>query len=166
MKDKLPKVTNEYDSSGESRKVVPVTSNMCDLTVKERLIRFATYKCNDIATFEREAGLKINALRSPNDPTMRVIKPIIKRFPELSLDWLILGTGTMLRSLSATNKEPIEPTECEISKSTQPYQNTCKTITIPCSAYNEFIDQLKVKDQQLHNLTAQIATLLQIVNKK
>lgn len=143
---------------------------MYDLTVKERLIRFATYKCNDIASFEREAGLKVNALRSPNDPTMRVIQPIMERFPDLNPDWLILGMGTMLRPLSEVPQAfdqafPNDSSSDEVNEPTKPYTRHGESITLPRTAYDELVAQLKVKDQQLQDAAAQIATLLNIINK-
>lgn len=144
---------------------------MYELTVKERLVRFATYKCNDIASFEREAGLKINALRSSSDPTMRVIQPVMERFPDLNPDWLILGVGTMLRPLSdapqaVTTTATDEPSLEEVNEPTKSYHGVkSPDITLPLRVYEELLHQLKVKDQQLEDAAAQIRTLFEMLNK-
>lgn len=143
---------------------------MYELTVKERLVRFATYKCNDIASFEREAGLKVNALRSPSDPTMRVIQPVMEHFPDLNPDWLILGVGTMLRPLREAQQQMApnarnDSLPTDVSEPTKPYTRNGESITLPRTAYDALIAQLSRKDQQLEDAAAQIHTLFEMVKE-
>lgn len=68
-------------------------------TVKERLIEFMKYKGLSQAKFEKSVGLSngyINQLR--HAPSIGKLQIIISAYPDLNPDWLLHGTGDMLKA--------------------------------------------------------------------
>ena len=87
-------------------------------TSKDRILEFIQYSGISQGEFIRKCGLSkgsiANIQEAPNGTSL--IK-IARAYPELSLDWLLLGQGKMLRSNDSTEKTPdveVEETVCEV----------------------------------------------------
>ena len=77
------------------------------MTTKERLIIFIHYLNIGQNKFEKNCGLSYGSVSSFKEaPNGTSIIKIATTYPELSLDWLLLGEGEMLRSNNSTEKTP------------------------------------------------------------
>ena len=90
------------------------------MTTKERLITFIHYLEIGQNKFEKNCGLSYGSVSSFKEaPNGTSIIKIATTYPELSLDWLLLGKGEMLRSNNSTEKTPtveVKETEQELPK--------------------------------------------------
>lgn len=69
------------------------------MDIKERLLEFIKYLHWNDARFEREVGLANGFLKKTNANMRKSsIELILKRFPQLSEDWLVNGNGDMLKA--------------------------------------------------------------------
>ncbi len=87
-------------------------------TSKDRILEFIQYSGISQGEFIRKCGLSkgsiANIQEAPNGTSL--IK-IARAYPKLSLDWLLLGQGEMLRSNDSTEKTPdveVAETICEL----------------------------------------------------
>ena len=77
------------------------------MTTKERLVEFIHYLEIGQNKFEKNCNLSYGSVSSFKEaPNGTSIIKIAKTYPELSLDWLLLGQGEMLRSNDSTEKTP------------------------------------------------------------
>ena len=64
--------------------------------------------------FANEIGIQRSAmshiLSGRNKPSLDFILKVLKRFPEINADWLLLGTGEMLRKETVKNDENMTET--------------------------------------------------------
>ncbi len=74
------------------------------LTERERLLHLMSeYNMNAkqfAAEVEIQPGTISNIMKGRNNPSLDVMQRVLKRFPQLSPEWLIMGTGSMQRNLS------------------------------------------------------------------
>lgn len=78
--------------------------------IASRLKEFIAYKGISVFGFEKSIGLANNTIRKKlasghSNMGTDTLQLILKTYPELSADWLLLGIGEMLRK---DNKEPEE----------------------------------------------------------
>lgn len=83
----------------------------------KRLQEFIEYQGLNHFAFEKSVGLSNCALRKKLDSGLGnlktdTLKAILEKYPELSADWLILGTGSMLRY---NNKEEFQSKDSQAS---------------------------------------------------
>lgn len=124
--------------------------------IKDRIRKFVSYLQMSDRDFQNMAGLGEGFMVRQSEPGSPAVGNIIESFPQVSPDWLLTGTGQMIRTLyghpaAVNDRENIQ----ELAEPTQPYRSEKKadTITIPMAVW----EQLR---QQLENKDAQIATLL------
>lgn len=131
---------------------------MADTPIKNRIRAFCGYLQMTDRDFQNRADLGDGFMARPSEPVAGAVASILRAFPQVSPDWLLLGRGDMLRSLGANKLEVNEPT---------PSYHGIKSpdITLPVRVYEELLHQLKVKDQQLEDAAAQIHTLFEMINK-
>lgn len=145
---------------------------MYAITSKDRLQQYAKYKYGSFREMELKCGLVNGAVGTATELSMKNLKKVLEECPELNPDWLILGVGTMERSIPAAKPQQkgvklsndgldIESSHAPLNEPTKPYTPTKRAkddmVTIPSS----ILDALR---QQLENKDAQIATLLQVIN--
>lgn len=95
---------------------------------------------------------KISRLRRESaNPSLEIITDITNKFEEISLEWLITGSGEMLSKDNNKNKETNIPAESEFE-----YPSLTK----------ELIKELSIKNEQLRIKDEQISKLLNIINDK
>lgn len=143
---------------------------MYAITPKERLQQYAKHVFGNYKEMELHCGLVNGAIGTATELSMKNLIKVLEACPEISPDWLILGSGTMQRPSETTKPAPASPVFTEqpadiqtltVSDPTQPYKGKIKDgmITVPASL-------LAALQQQLENKDAQIATLLQLLNSK
>jgi hypothetical protein len=120
---------------------------------------------------ELHCGLVNGQVGNSQGLNVTSVQKVLEACPELSPDWLILGTGTMERrseplSGSAAQKESEKPiSQDKVAEPTNIYhlnlppQGTEPLITIPESVLQTIKQQLEQKDNQ-------IAKLLEIMNSQ
>jgi transcriptional regulator with XRE-family HTH domain len=73
--------------------------------MKDRLLKVMKHLNLTAARFADEIGVQRSGishiLSGRNQPSFDFIVKIMKRYPELNLDWLIMGKGDMLRLVAA-----------------------------------------------------------------
>lgn len=68
------------------------------MTVKDRLIKLANVTSKSIRDFEQKCSLGNGFMNKSNgNITSDKVKSIVKVFPNLNLDWLIMGDGDMFK---------------------------------------------------------------------
>lgn len=144
------------------------------ITIKERIRQFVKHLGMTDYAFETSIGASHPFVTTDSVPNGKVIKNILERFPDLNPDWLILGTGSMLRTPS--NMRPVAevipaPSSPELAepKPTKPIQQVnmfsgpsgmSELINFMQQQIATYQEQLNRKDQQLADAAAQINTLL------
>lgn len=68
----------------------------------ERLKQYIDFKNLNIYAFERSVGLSNNTIRKKldsgrNNMATETLQAILRTYPDLSADWLLLGTGEMIK---------------------------------------------------------------------
>ena len=79
------------------------------MTVKERLIKFAKSQEKSVRAFEIKTGLSvgyINAIRVSIQPDK--IQRIASQYPNLNTEWLLTGSGSMLKNEDGCKVEHIK----------------------------------------------------------
>ena len=145
--------------------------------IKIRLADFASSVAMSDKDFETAIGMPRGTLRRlESEVKSSVISNAMRVFPQLSPDWLLNGEGPMLRSLrehpSVITTVPGDSSSGEddhathmVSEPTPAYHGIkSKDITLPVRVYEELLNQLKKKDQQLEDASAQIRTLFEMLN--
>lgn len=77
---------------------------------KERIKQYLEYKGISKNKFYSQTGLSIGFLDSGSSLGVDKARIIINKFPDISLNWLIMGIGDMLRSDTDTQIATAEPT--------------------------------------------------------
>lgn len=122
--------------------------------LSNRIKDFVTYTKMSVRKFASECGLKQPTLdkhiRGTADPNVVTLIGIARRFPELSLDWLLLGEGSMIKDKS--EKESIE------ERNTDRLMKLVDTITT-------LQDTINAKSNQIATLTERVKQLENQLNK-
>lgn len=147
--------------------------------IKDRIRNFVATIGLGNKPFEQQCHLSNGWVRLESEPTAKALAQIMREYPQLSPDWLLCGYGDMTRPLQdhpsvvkTTNAEENVDTIADqsntpvlLAEPTQAYHGTkSKDITLPMLVYEELLNQLKKKDQQLEDAAAQIRTLLEMIN--
>jgi len=103
-----------------------------------------------VRKFAAECGLKQPTLdkhiRGTADPNVVTLIGIAKRFPELSLDWLLLGEGNMLKG-----KSGLETLEDKNTERMNKLIDTITTLQDTINAKSETIAMLNERIKELEN---------------
>jgi transcriptional regulator with XRE-family HTH domain len=91
--------------------------------MKERLLKFLEDESLTAAKFADEIGVQRSSishiLSGRNNPGYDFFQKVLKRYPQLNAEWLIMGTGRMNKAMqqaSLFEVSPDSPQEEEISK--------------------------------------------------
>lgn len=143
-------------------------------TVKSRLAMFAQHMGLTDQVLERSVGMSNGNLRKTGDIKGSTLCRVLQEYPQLSPDWLLNGEGSMIRSLREHPSVFTATVPCDssqeadasmVSEPTPAYHGIrSKDITLPVRVYEELLNQLKKKDQQLEDAAAQIRTLFEMIN--
>ena len=117
------------------------------MNLKKRLKTFISKKRLRISFFESEIGLShgyVNSITKNigNDK----LEKIVERFPELNIEWLLFGKGSMLKSSapdSAVVNEPETPYNYTVSKLDQAQQKIIALQEKLIEARDKLIDKDK-----------------------
>ena len=141
-------------------------------TIKSRVQAFFRHLDISQKEFNASIGVKAGFINTDSEPTGQILSQIIRAYPQLSPDWLLTGSGTMLRSLkdhpnvtsiTATDRidDATDLDTPKVAEPTQPYKSANKPET---SLSDLLIASLQAHiadlQKQLENKDAQIATLL------
>lgn len=145
------------------------------VNVKIRLATFAAHLGMSDAQFEKSISMPANTLRrTESSVKAEVLACAVQAYPQLSPDWLLTGSGPMLRplrehpnvtSITATDRitidDAIDLDTPKVAEPTQPYKSAKKPET---SLSDLLIASLQAHiadlQKQLENKDVQIATLL------
>lgn len=118
--------------------------------LSNRIKLFVEYTKMSVRKFAAECGLKQPTLdkhiRGTADPNVVTLIGIAKRFPELSLEWLLLGEGNMLK-----DKSDIETLEDKNTERLMKLLDTIATLQDTINAKNDTIATLNNRIMQLEN---------------
>lgn len=73
------------------------------METNERILKFIEYKGISVNAFEKSIGKSTNYVRNSKSFTSNVLAKIMVTYPELSIEWLITGKGSMLKVSNASN---------------------------------------------------------------
>lgn len=123
---------------------------MALLDLSNRIKDFVAYTKMSVRKFAIECGLKQPTLdkhiRGTAEPNVATLIGIAKRFPELSLDWLLLGEGEMFKGKSDLDAITDKNTE-RLMK----LVDTITTLQDTINAQASTITMLQERNKQLEN---------------
>lgn len=123
-----------------------MTSNNLSVRIKE----FVSYTKMSVRKFALECGLKQPTfdkhIRGAAEPNATTLIGIARRFPELSLEWLLLGTGEMIKG-----KDEIEVLEDKNTERLMKLVDTISTLQDTINAKSATIASLNERIKQLEN---------------
>lgn len=118
--------------------------------LSNRIKDFVAYTKMSVRKFAAECGLKQPTLdkhiRGTADPNVVTLIGIARRFPELSLDWLLLGEGNMLKG-----KTEIETLEDKNTDRLMKLVDTIATLQETINTKSDTIALLNERIKQLEN---------------
>ena len=129
-------------------------------SVKQRLMKFMSYREISASRFERMCGLSngyFNKLR--NAPGLDKIDKILRVFPELNREWVLTGEGSMLNEGYTT----FEPVGLATPMSPTAMTETEKEVVLLQAKLEEkekMIDLLKQQLEELNNINKGLMTTL------
>lgn len=126
---------------------------MALIELSNRIKEFVDYTKMSVRKFAAECGLKQPTLdkhiRGTAEPNAITLIGIARRFPELSLEWLLLGEGTMLKTQN--NNDALE------EKNTERLLRLVDTIATLQETINAKSDTIVNLNEQLRLLKIQLA---------
>ena len=126
---------------------------MALIELSNRIKDFIDYTKMSVRKFAGECGLKQPTLdkhiRGTAEPNAVTLIGIAKRFPELSLDWLLLGEGPMLKT-----KNSMDALE---EKNTERLLRLVDTITTLQEAINAKSETIVTLNEKINQLEFQLA---------
>lgn len=129
-------------------------------SVKQRLMKFMSYREISASRFERMCGLSngyFNKLR--NAPGLDKIDKMLRVFPELNREWVLTGEGSMLNEGYTT----FEPVGLATPMSPTAMTETEKEVALLQAKLEEkekMIELLKQQLEELHNINKGLMTTL------
>lgn len=106
--EKLEKILNEYPELNRDWLLYGNGEMILENgeTIKDRILTFIKHIEIPISTFERECGMSnatIQNMRSSIAPDK--LKRIAEKYPQLNIEWLMIGKGRMLKETLVSNSE-------------------------------------------------------------
>lgn len=120
-----------------------------EYSVKQRLMKFMSYREISASRFERMCGLSngyFNKLR--NAPGLDKIDKMLRVFPELNREWVLTGEGSMLNEGYTT----FEPVGLATPMSPIAMTETEKEVVLLQAKLEEKEKMIKILEQQLAEL--------------
>ena len=122
-------------------------------TVKERIYEIIEAKGMNAYTFEKTCGLSNGYLKAiKEDIGSSKLELILRKFKEISPDWLLLGEGEMLRKDDNCNYQSAHGVDISQTMINQPPNIAA------------LIEQLRAKDEQIRHLQNQAASLTEMLH--
>lgn len=85
--------------------------------IRDRMKMLAKVKAGSIRQFEKECGLSATYINTMVLPSISKLRLLMQRYPDVNLEWLLLGNGSMLKDSSCA-------AECSIKLD----ETTCKAL--------------------------------------
>lgn len=134
-------------------------------TIKERVIKIAKHKGLTQSGLERECNLSNGYIRNIRaTPSQKIIDRILKRFPDISLRWLLNGVGDMC--CSDISDEELQRQVDEANAKSQHIGDNPSHNTQTMTESNDVVigmlrDQLAEKNEEIKFLRSLIAEMNQ-----
>lgn len=134
-------------------------------TIKERVIKIAKHKGLTQSGLERECNLSNGYIRNIRaTPSQKIIDRILKRFPDISLRWLLNGVGDMC--CSDISDEELQRQVDEANAKSQHVGDNSSHNTQTMTENNDVVigmlrDQLAEKNEEIKFLRSLIAEMNQ-----
>lgn len=134
-------------------------------TIKERVIKIAKYKGLTQSGLERVCNLSNGYIRNIRaTPSQKIIDRILKRFPDISLRWLLNGVGDMC--CSDISDEELQRQVDEANAKSQHIGDNSGHNTQTMTENNDVVigmlrDQLAEKNEEIKFLRSLIAGMNQ-----
>lgn len=134
-------------------------------TIKERVIKIAKHKGLTQSGLERECNLSNGYIRNIRaTPSQKIIDRILKRFPDISLRWLLNGVGDMC--CSDISDEELQRQVDEANAKSQHIGDNSNHNTQTMTESNDVVigmlrDQLAEKNEEIKFLRSLIAEMNQ-----
>jgi hypothetical protein len=134
-------------------------------TIKERVIKIAKHKGLTQSGLERECNLSNGYIRNIRaTPSQKIIDRILKRFPDISLRWLLNGVGDMC--CSDISDEELQRQVDEANARDQHIGGNSSHNTQTMTENNDVVigmlrDQLAEKNEEIKFLRSLIAEMNQ-----
>ncbi len=134
-------------------------------TEKERLVKLMDLQEMNAKQFAAEVGIQpgtiSNIIKDRNKPSLEVLQRVMRRFPQVNPEWLMMGVGSIYRQNNDSQQTlfdiaPIEDTvQLEAEKRHQERQEReiPKTSTLPLTAMAMMAAQPDSKPRRVKKIT-------------
>lgn len=129
-------------------------------SVKQRLMKFMSYREMSASRFERMCGLSngyFNKLR--NAPGLDKIDKMLRVFPELNREWVLTGEGSMLNE-GYTTFEPVGVATPTAPTAMAETEKEVVLLKAKLEEKEKMIELLKQQLEELNNLNKGLMTTL------
>ena len=120
--------------------------------MKDRLIKFLEEENLSAAKFADEIGVQRSSishiLSGRNNPGYDFLQKVLKRYPQLNAEWLMLGTGPMLKSVQQASLFQMPEIPASPEKVVQIPENSPKTENEQPKAEQKFMAQAPKSDDK------------------
>lgn len=130
------------------------------MDIKERIKQFIKYLQIGQNAFERECRLSVGYINNVGSSIgSNVLLKILNRYPQINPEWLLLGTGDMIRTQGDTSeRENVETYKTKIKELNLKYIEVCEEMVAITKEnrrlYNENRELLN-ENRQLYKILAE-----------
>ena len=134
---------------------------------KEKIKQYLNSKGISKNSFYQKTGFAIGFLDSGKSLGADKLEAIIDNYPDLSLEWLVLGKGDMIKPSTITNGSEVVITGDNNTNNNVDNRQYYSDSPDVLKAQIEILDErIKEKDAQIKEKDAQINKLLSILSQK
>ena len=134
---------------------------------KEKIRQYLNSKGISKNSFYQKTGFAIGFLDSGKSLGADKLETIIDNYPDLSLEWLVLGKGDMIKPSTITNRSGVVISGDNNTNNNVDNRQYYSDSPDVLKAQIEILDErIKEKDAQIKEKDAQINKLLSILSQK
>lgn len=111
--------------------------------ITARILKYLEYKSISKYRFYKELGFGNGFLDKDSNIGSDKCEKIITHFPDLSVEWLLTGKGSMLKSIDIIESQQAKPTEATYSFEAEYYKRQLAEKEEEIAALNQEIGRLK-----------------------
>ena len=139
------------------------------MDISKRLKNFLYFKQIKVSNFESQIGFSNGYVNSiTRSIGNHKLAKIVERFPELNIEWLLVGKGSMLKSSapdSAVVNEPETPYNYTVSKLDQAQEKIIALQEKLIEARDKFLDKDKKLFELQNDFIASQKKILELTNE-
>ena len=134
-------------------------------TILHRIQKIATNERLSIGAFERKIGASkgvlSRAIAKGTDIQAKWVQVLVENYPQYNANWLLTGTGTMLRNSEISHPSPPSAISAATPMAAPPKEPTMQPPTPPDAVTTQLLALITDKDLIIRQLSEEIGRLKQ-----